>query len=78
MNKNILKDLNNKQAIMYIDATPEKNYVLRILMAYRENCNIKWCTGTDGTCDNPLYQKMNEDQEKRAKLLDEAILKLKI
>lgn len=73
----LLKDLNDQQAVMNLDATPDEGYVLRILQAYRDNCNVKWATSTDGTCDNPLYQTMNEHQEERAKLLDSAIEKLK-
>ena len=72
----ITKDLNNVQSIMQIDATPNDGYVLRILQAYRDNCNVKWATESDGTCNNPLYKMMNEHQDIRAKLLDEAIEKL--
>lgn len=66
-----------QQPILHIDGTPDSGYVMRILRAYRENCNSMWATSTDGSeCDNPLLQMMNEMQVKRAELLDEAIKKL--
>ena len=63
--------------ITYIDATPDGNYPLRILQAYRENCNCRWASSTDGQAMNPLCIKMNDDCEKRAEILDRAIEKLK-
>lgn len=71
-----LPKMTKKQEVLHIDATPDEHYVLRILQAYRMNCDTRFATGTDGTCDNPLFQMMNEHQEQRAKLLDEAIAKL--
>lgn len=68
-----LPDL-NKQTINYINATPDEGYILRILQAYRNNCDCKWVSNVD----NPLIQEMNMLQDKRAKLLDEAIHILKI
>jgi len=65
-----------KQEIKYIDATPDKNYPLRILQTYRDNCNCKWASNTDGSTDNPLYIAMNKMQDERAELLDRAIEKL--
>ena len=65
-----------QQEILRIDSTPDENYVLRILKAYRDNCNSRWTTVGGGTFDNPLYTLMNEHQEQRSKLLDEAIFKL--
>ena len=58
-----------QEVILGIDATPDKEYPLRILRAYRENCNCKWVT------DKPdlLFDKMNKDCDKRVKILDEAI-----
>jgi len=66
-----------QQSIIHVDGTPDENYVLRILQAYRENCNCKWATGTDGSCDNPMFQLMNEHQDQRAELLDQAISELR-
>jgi hypothetical protein len=65
-----------KQPIIYVDSTPDSGYVLRILKAYRDNCDCKWATSCDGECDNLLLKTMNEHQDQRAKLLDEAIDKL--
>jgi len=65
-----------KQEVKYIDATPDEDYPLRILRTYRDNCDCLWATGTDGSCDNPLFQHMNEDQHRRAVILDKAIKKL--
>lgn len=65
-----------KQEVKYIDATPDEGYPLRILQAYRENCDCFWATSADGSCDNPIYTLMNEHQKQRAKILDKAIEKL--
>ena len=62
-----------QQSIIHIDATPDDGYVLRILQAYRENCNSKWATSTNGECDNPIFDLMNKHQDQRAELLDKAI-----
>lgn len=59
----------NQQPIIHINATPDKDYVLRILKAYRENCNCKWSSNLD----NALMVEMNKTQDKRAELLDKAI-----
>lgn len=56
----------------HIDGTPDGNYALRILKAYREACNTKWIIEGDTTA-KPLYELMNEHQDQRAKELDKAI-----
>jgi len=60
-----------QEPIIYVDATPDKDYPLRILRAYRENCNCKW----ESTEQNPhpLLVEMNKANDKRAQLLDNAI-----
>lgn len=58
-----------QQVIIHIDATPDDEYVLRILRAYRANCNCKWA----GSGPSLLVDFMNDCTDKRAKLLDEAI-----
>lgn len=63
-----LPDL-TQEPIRHINATPDKEYPLRILKAYRENCNCRWA----GDLDNPLIKTMNEMNDERAKLLDNAI-----
>jgi len=65
-----------KQMVLQIDGTPDENYPLRILQAYRDNCNCLWATSLDGLCDNPLFTEMNKHQRQRAEILDRAIEKL--
>ena len=63
---------------LYVDATPDKEYPLRILKAYRQDCDCKWASDTDGTLpDNPILKMMNEHNDQRAKYLDKAIRILK-
>ena len=64
------------EPIIHVDATPDEDYPFRILQAYRENCNCRWASSTDGQAMNPLCIKMNDDCEKRAEILDRAIKKL--
>ena len=67
----------NGQAVLYIDATPDKDYPLRILQAYRQDCNCQWAENTTGgEPTNPLLKVMNDQNNKRAKVLDKAIAKL--
>jgi len=67
-----------QEPIQYVDATPDEEYPLRILQAYRENCNCKF---TDNTAGNEpehwLCKQMNEDCDKRAAILDRAIMVIK-
>jgi len=63
--------------IEQVDATPDIKYPLRILQTYRENCNCKWSTDTQGNCDNELFKIMNEHTDQRAKILDKALEILK-
>ena len=52
-------------------------YTIRILKAYRENCNIKWTDTTDNSEPiNPLLRLMNEHCDQRAKILDDALVLL--
>lgn len=60
----------SKQAILHIDATPDEDYILRILESYRENCDCLICD-TDG--NNIVVRMMNMYQSQRADLLDIAI-----
>ena len=71
-----LPDL-TQQPVLYVDGTPDEDYPLRILMAYRQQCECRWADTTDGAgTDNPLLKMMNEHCEQRAKILDGAIAKL--
>ena len=66
-----------EQAVMHVDATPDEDYPLRILQAYRQHCDCQWAESTDGEePTNPLLIAMNEMNEARAKILDKAIAKL--
>lgn len=66
-----------EQPVLNIDATPDEDYPLRILRAYRQGCNCQWLEDVDGKePTNPLLKAMNKDNGKRKKILDEAIKKL--
>lgn len=58
-----------QEAIIHIDGTPNEDYPLRILRAYRENCNCRW----ESPGENELLKLMNLQCEKRAAILDRAI-----
>lgn len=60
-----------QEPILYIDATPNDDYPLRILKAYRTNCNAKWMQQAGEP--NPLLNIMNNLQDRRAEILDRAI-----
>lgn len=65
-----------QEPIMHIDSTPDNNYPLRVLRAYRENCNVTYSTDISGDAGGSLSlvcKTMNDDQRKRAKILDKAI-----
>ena len=63
------------EGFIHIDATPDNNYPLRILRAYRERCNTFWSDSSDPNRepDNPLCKAMNEHQRQRAIILNKAI-----
>ena len=65
----------NKQPLIHVNATPDNEYSLRILTAFRENCNCRYSSSTDGNEDGltPFLKEMNKLQEERAKILDKAI-----
>jgi len=58
-----------QEVIVGVDGIPDRDYPLRILRVYRENCNSKWIT------DSPdlLLDAMNKMCDLRAKTLDDAI-----
>jgi len=58
-----------QQGIVHVDATPNSEYPIRILRAYRENCNVKWVAEPQ----SELIDLMNADCDKRAEILDVAI-----
>lgn len=68
----------SQQPILNVDLTPDEELPLRILQAYRENCNCRWSDTTDGGgTENPTLKLMNEHCEQRAEILDKAINKLR-
>ncbi len=67
-----------KEAIKHVNATPDDDYPLRILRAYRENCNVKFATTSDGSSDSLLLDVMNDMNDKRAAILDRAIAALEL
>lgn len=72
-------EIENRHRVVFkhIDATPDDEYPLRILRAYREDCNLTWATTTDGTpSDSRLVEAMNDMQRERAAILDRAIAAL--
>lgn len=62
-----------QQPVLLIDATPDEEYVLRILRAYRQNCDCRWVSTEPNNEPNKLLDMMNEHCEQRATLLDKAI-----
>jgi len=67
----------NRVAFKHVDATPNDGLPIRILTAYREDCNLAWATTTDGTpSDSPLVASLNELQRQRASILDRALAAL--
>jgi len=57
----------------HIDATPNEHYPLRILRAYRADCNGRWADTSYGHAGGPLTIALNEMQDRRAAILDKAI-----
>lgn len=58
-----------RQDFLHIDATPDADYPLRILRAYRQQCDVRTLTTPP-----ELGEQMNEWQDHRAAILDKAIL----
>lgn len=57
-----------------IDATPNEQYPLRILKAYRESCDYRWGDGLDGgDLATHKLKELNNLCDERAKILDAAI-----
>ncbi|MCK4624026.1 MAG: hypothetical protein KAV00_01855 [Phycisphaerae bacterium] len=65
-----------QQPILHVDGTPNAGYPLRILEAYRARCDCKW--EVEGLDDDIklVYGMMNEHQDQRAAILDDAIATL--
>jgi hypothetical protein len=65
-----------QEPIKHIDMSPTPDLALRILRAYRADCDCFWEVPSELPAKE-LYYAMNETQKERAKLLDEAINTLK-
>lgn len=68
-----------QEPIIHVDSTPDDEYPLRILCAYRENCNVRWSVNgknDGGFIDDKLCNIMNKHCEQRAEILDKAIMVL--
>ena len=64
-----------QQPIEHVDATPDNDYPLRILKAYRKNCDCKWSRNAGNVdVDDSLIETMNRFNDERAKILDKAII----
>ena len=62
-----------QEPIIHVDCTPDADYPLRILRAHRENCNCRWEVFGLDRSTHRICDMMNEDCEKRARLLTFAI-----
>jgi hypothetical protein len=62
-----------QESIIYVDATPDQDYALRILQAYRANCDVRWSRSGLSESVGEACRIMNEACEKRALILDQAI-----
>lgn len=70
-----LPDL-TQQPIIHVDETPDEDYPLRILRAYKQNCDCKWANTTgkgEVGIANEILRMMNECCDQRVELLDRAI-----
>jgi len=62
----------------HIDATPDESYPLRILRAYRADCDARWEeTAAGQRVTQPLTVALNKMQDQRAVILDRAIAALR-
>jgi len=64
------------ELLLVVDMTPDSNLPLRILRAYRQNCDSMWEVHGFTEKQKLIYDEMNLHQIQRAMILDEAILRL--
>lgn len=57
----------------HVRATPDGEYALRILEAYRNHARDKWILSGLTNGEKIIYESMNEDQDKRVEELNKAI-----
>lgn len=60
----------------HVNATPDDELPIRLLQAYRDDCDILWSTDGDGV-NKTLAEIMNKSQQERAVILDKALEKLR-
>ncbi len=73
MNETITLPALTQQPLKHIDGTPDSRYPLRILEAYRRECDTCWEVHGLDEGASLVYEEMNRHQEQRAVLLDRAI-----
>ncbi|RJO62632.1 MAG: hypothetical protein C4542_03020 [Dehalococcoidia bacterium] len=63
------------ESLSHVDATPDPGYPLRILRAHLHNCKAGlWTDNTEGKPpENPLCIALNEVNDKRIAVLEQAI-----
>ncbi len=66
----------NRESLLHVDMTPDKDLPLRILRAYIENCKVQWVVKGLPKGAKAVYDAMNKHQAQRAKILEEALQKL--
>ena len=59
-----------QQSVLHIDGIPDAAYPLRILQAYRAQCDVCWEVHGLDEAAVLLYEMMNQHQRERAALLD--------
>jgi len=67
-----------QQPMQHVDGTPDVAYPLRILQAYRANCDVCWVVEGLDEATAGIYDMMNRHQRERAALLDDAIRALRL
>lgn len=65
----------SQHPLEFVDLTPDDDLALRILRAYRANCNTHWVISGEFKKHKArrVWDEMNKHQEQRAKILDAAI-----
>ena len=62
-----------RQPVEAVDMSIDADLPLRILRAYRQNCDVHWAVEGVDEASRRIYDVMNEHQRQRAKILDAAI-----
>ena len=60
--------------VVWLDATPDADYPLRLLRAHRESHTVRWAQAIDGDeASARAVERIEQDQNDRVRYLDEAI-----